>query len=135
MASRDAEIWMWADACAVLARADRMQRQFFQLQQSNVRAPAWEPPVDVLETAQEVLVFVALPGVDVDRVEAVIEDGHLLIGGVRMLPRELQNAVIHRIELPQGRFERRVPLPAGRYSDVRRSSLDGCLLISLHKAA
>jgi HSP20 family molecular chaperone IbpA len=42
--------------------------------------------------------------------------------------------VIHRLELPQGCFERRVPLPSGRYDDVRRTVADGCLIVTLHKA-
>jgi HSP20 family molecular chaperone IbpA len=90
--------------------------------------------VDVLETDSEVLILAALPGVDPDAVETVIEDCALLMSGDRILPRELETAVIHRLELPQGRFERRVPLPPGRYDGVRRVSANGCLLISLHKA-
>ena len=65
------------------------------------------------------LVLVALPGVAADRVAAVIEDGDLLIAGTRVLPPELVTATIHRLELPQGRFERRLRLPAGRYSGGR----------------
>jgi hypothetical protein len=42
--------------------------------------------------------------------------------------------VIHRLELPQGRFERRVPLPGGRYGAVRRAAAQGCVLITLQKA-
>jgi HSP20 family molecular chaperone IbpA len=96
---------------------------------------AWEPPVDVLETEHEVLVLAALPGVDVAKVEAAIEGaGTLVISGQRVLPIELATARIHRLELPQGRFERRVPLPPGRYSNVRRSEAHGCLVISLSKA-
>jgi hypothetical protein len=51
-----------------------------------------------------------------------------------VLPAELRTAIIHRLELPQGRFERRLPLPAGRYSAVRRSMLHGCILITLEKS-
>jgi HSP20 family molecular chaperone IbpA len=125
---------MWSEACEMLARAERMHRQFFQPQRSR-RTPAWEPPVDVLETQREVLVLVALPGVDPDRVQAGIEDGDLVILGSRTIPEALRDAVIHRLELPQGRFERRVALPAGRYDQVRRAAVDGCLLITLRKAA
>jgi hypothetical protein len=39
------------------------------------------------------------------------------------------------MELPQGRFERRVPLPAGRYGAVTRQVWNGCLIINLRKAA
>jgi HSP20 family protein len=130
----DVEVWMWSQACEMLARAERLQRQAFRPQRSLARVPAWEPPLDVLETDTEVLVLVALPGVSSDKVEAVIQDGHLVIAGTRILPPEWRDAVFHRLELPQGRFERRIELPPGRYDKVGRTAGDGCLLISLHKA-
>jgi HSP20 family molecular chaperone IbpA len=105
----------------------------FQPVLSGARPPAWEPPVDVLETEREVLVIVALPGVNADRVEAAIEGPELVLKGTRTLPAELATAVIHRLELPQGRFERRLRLPNGRYNDIRRTSADGCLLVVLKK--
>jgi HSP20 family protein len=124
---------MWSEACAMLMRAERLHREFFRPAGSVSMLPVWEPPVDILETEREVLVLVALPGVSPDRVEAAIDNGDLVIRGVRVLPPELRTAVIHRLELPQGRFERRVRLPAGRYSDVRRAAVDGCLVITLEK--
>lgn len=134
MPTGDPVNWMLSQAIESLARAERMHRQFFQLQRSTeAREPCWEPPIDVLETEREILVFVALPGVDPDQVEAAIEDGTLVVSGRRLLPPELRNAVIHRMELPQGRFERRVPLPSGRYN-VRRFAANGCLVFSLEKA-
>ena len=134
MAARDPDAWMWSEACDLLARAERLQRQFFQLQHSARRQPAWEPPADVIETEREVLVFLALPGVDQEGVEAVIDGAALVVAGNRILPPELRTAVIHRLELPQGRFERRLPLPPGRYASVRRASVNGCLVVSLLKA-
>lgn len=118
----------------MLARAERLHREFFRPVGLAARLPAWEPPVDVLETEREVLVLVALPGVDPDRVEVAVDGSELVFAGTRVLPVELRTAVIHRLELPQGRFERRVRLPAGRYSAVRRSAADGCLLLTLQKA-
>ena len=89
----------------------------------------------MLETDDAVLILAALPGVDVHEVQAVIESGVLVIAGVRVLPEELRTATIHRLELPQGRFERRIELPAGRYESVRRTEVNGCLVISLTKAS
>jgi HSP20 family molecular chaperone IbpA len=126
--------WMWSEACDMLARAERLQREFFRPARSASRLPVWEPPVDVLETEREVLVLMALPGVDSEHVEAAIDKADLVVAGVRILPAELRTAVIHRLELPQGRFERRVRLPAGRYSSVRRATVQGCLVITLQKA-
>ena len=78
--------------------------------------------------------LVAVGSRSLDKAEAVIDGADLVIAGTRVLPSQLRTAVIHRIELPQGRFERRVRLPAGRYRDVRRSAADGCLVITLQKA-
>lgn len=123
--------WMWSEACDMLTRAERMHREFFRPARARM---AWEPPVDVLETEREVLVFMALPGVEQERVEAAIDGSDLVVGGIRVLPAALRTAIIHRLELPQGRFERRVRLPAGRYASVRRAMANGCLLITLEKA-
>jgi HSP20 family molecular chaperone IbpA len=125
---------MWSEACEMLARADRLHRELFRPGRPGAQRPTWEPPVDILETEHAVLVLVALPGVHVDGVEAAIMDGDLLIAGTRILPPELLTATIHRLELPQGHFERRLRLPPGRYSAVERRNADGCLLITLTKA-
>lgn len=126
--------WMWADAVDLLDRVQRLHQQSFAPMRSTGGAIGWEPPADMLETDQEVLVLVALPGVDLEQTEAFIEDGMLVVRGSRILPAELRTAKIHRLELPQGRFERRLPLPGGRYEAVRRSSAHGCLLVTMRKA-
>jgi HSP20 family protein len=126
--------WMWSEAFEMLARAERLHHEFFRPAHSSAGAPAWEPPVDVLETEHEVQILVALPGVDIEGVEAVIDGADLVVAGRRVLPACLRTAVIHRLEIPQGRFERRMRLPPGRYSDIRQGMVNGCLLITLKKA-
>ncbi len=126
--------WMWSEACEMLARAERLHREFFRPVRSAARLPTWEPPVDILETGRQVLVLVALPGVDPDQVEVAIDGGDLVVGGTRVLPAELRTAMIHRLELPQGHFARRVRLPAGRYDGISRSFVHGCLAITMQKS-
>jgi HSP20 family molecular chaperone IbpA len=128
MSTKDPVNWMLAEAIDSLARAERLSQQFFSLRESG-----WEPPIDVLETENEFLIIIALPGVDPDEVEAVIENGTLVISGRRVLPVELRNARIHRLELPQGRFERRIALPVGRYV-VSRFAVNGCVGLRLAKS-
>ena len=60
MARDVARDWMWSEACEMLARAERMHREMFRPAGTQARQPAWEPPVDILETEREVLVLVAL---------------------------------------------------------------------------
>jgi HSP20 family protein len=127
--------WMWSEALQMLARADRLHREVFNAPgPSRSAAPSWEPPVDVLETEDAVLVLVALPGVDPEQVQLAIRNGVLLIAGERVVPPELSTAVIHRLELPQGRFERQVRLPAGTYEQPVSGVADGCLIVKLPKA-
>ena len=132
MSTKDPVNWMLSEAIDQLARAERLHQQFFSLQ-SRAGSPSWEPPIDVLETDSEFLILVALPGVDPEEVEAVIENGTLVISGNRVLPAELRNARIHRLELPQGRFERRIVLPTGRYA-VSRFAVNGCIVLRLAKS-
>lgn len=137
MPPRDPGIWMWAEACEMLDRAERLRRQFFQPGpgRPGARRPSWEPPVDIYETAGEILIAVALPGVGAGQVEIVIDRGVMTVVGDRQIPVEAQAeaALIHRLEIPFGRFERRIPLPPGRLEIGRRELVDGCLLIGLRK--
>ena len=133
--SGDPRNWMWSEALQMLARAERLHREVFNVPgHSRSAVPAWEPPADVLETEDAVLILVALPGVDPEQVKLAIRDGILMIAGARVLPRELRTAIIHRIELPQGRFERQIRLPAGTYEQPVSAVANGCLIVKLPKA-
>lgn len=135
MSSRDPKNWMWADACELLDRAEKIHRQFFQLSFSGNR-PTWQPPVDVYETDTDLVIVIALPGVAADQLRVgVQEDGVLIVSGARALPMEAQAGSILRLEIPHGYFERRIELPRGRFRLVRQEFTDGCLLLGLRKPA
>ena len=135
MSTKDPINWMLSNAIETLARAERLHQQFLNLQPvTGMREPSWQPPIDVLETEREVLILIALPGVDPNEVVAEIDKGTLVISGHRVLPAELRNARILRLELPQGRFERRIPLPFGRYT-ITRFAVNGCVGLRLAKSS
>jgi HSP20 family protein len=133
MSNGDPRNWMWSEALQMLARAERLHREVFTAPRGSRQGAGWEPPTDVLETDDAILVLVALPGVDPEKVELTIRDGGLAMTGERVLPPQLRTARIHRLELPQGRFERHVPLPAGRYETPRTAIANGCLIVELRK--
>lgn len=112
----------------MLARTDRLQREIFW-----PTLTGWEPPVDVLETEAGLLIVVGLPGVRREEMEIVIGNGELLVRGTRHWPTSHRPARVHRIELPHGRFERRLPLPMGAYHLVSQDHADGCLLLTLRR--
>lgn len=133
MVTRDPLAWMWADACEMLDRAERLQRQLFRLQRLSRRSPNWEPPADVFETEGELKVVVLLPGVAPEGVVATLEGGQLLVMGERRLP-ITGPATIHRLEIPYGWFEKRIRLPSEGYRMVASEFSQGCLAIDLRKS-
>jgi HSP20 family molecular chaperone IbpA len=134
MNARDPTLWMWGEALELLERADRLQRQFCQLRSARRAAPTWEPPVDVFETERHVIIVVALPGVMAEQVQLEIEGTGVVVRGQRRLPGPVADALIHRLELPYGVFERRIELPGRALQLLERKHADGCLTITLDKA-
>jgi HSP20 family molecular chaperone IbpA len=127
--SRDPSDWMFGEALELLRRAEQLQSQFFRFGSSA--GARWEPPVDVYERDGEFRILVALPGVDPNHVEVLVENGTLVIHGARPLPQESQAATIRRLEIPHGRFERRIAMPPGEYRLSAKHLENGCLLVRL----
>jgi HSP20 family protein len=119
---------MWSEALAALARSERLHRDVFR-----PTTTGWEPPIDVLETENGLLVVVALPGVRSDEMEIVVGHGDLVVRGTRRWPNLQLPARVHRLELPHGRFERHLPLPPGSYQLVGQEHTDGCLMLTLRR--
>jgi len=123
---------MWVEAVNLLEEADRLHRQYFRLAQGRASGPTWEPPVDIFEAGQQLTVLVALPGVNADHLEVLVEGDTLRVIGERPIPAP-GRAHIHRLEIPYGRFERRIRLPGGRYQINEFSLIDGCLVLDLQR--
>lgn len=132
MTSRHFSGWMWSEALSMLERAERLHRHFF----THAEA-AWEPPIDVIESADGLRVQVALPGVSADAVTVALDPGGIAISAVRPFPCRGDTSRVHRLEIPYGRFERRIGLPLGDpYSPLElaaRSLEDGVLTLLFRK--
>lgn len=131
---RDTKNWMWAEAIALVERAEGLHRQFFHVAYSPARRPSWQPPLDMFETDRDVSIVIALPGVPANQLEVSTDGGVLIVAGNRPLPADARCADIHRLEIPYGRFERRIELPPGRFEFERQEMTHGCLLLRLRKA-
>jgi HSP20 family molecular chaperone IbpA len=126
---RDPKNHMWSEACALLKQAEQLHRQFFEPSRHGAR---WEPPVDIFETERELWIIAALPGVAPEAVHVEIEGPTLVIAGARPLPCKGRTANIVRLEIPYGRFERRIALSA-RLRLTERELCNGCLLLTFSK--
>jgi HSP20 family protein len=143
MASGDWDIVMWQRASDLLQRVERIHRNFLQIaagvqyRSPHGRSPAWEPPVNVVETEESLWVIAALPGVAVDRMNVRLEGRELLIAGERPLPKCCNDGELKIWEIPLGRFERRLTVIEGKdaLSLGEVSLRDGLLIIELRKVS
>jgi HSP20 family molecular chaperone IbpA len=124
---------MWAEACALLERAEQLRRQFFEPARDGAVHARWEPPVDIFETDSELVILAALPGVAPEAVQVEFGSGLLRISGSRTLPTRGRNARIVRLEIPYGGFERRIALQTDRLKLTVRELIDGCLVLTFAK--
>ena len=128
----DPKTKMWAEACALIDRAEQLRRQFFEPARPGATHVRWEPPVDVFETERDVCIIAALPGVAPEDICVEMEGNTLIIVGVRPLPKRGPHAQILRLEIPYGRFERRITL-SPRLELADREVKNGCLVLTLTK--
>ena len=117
---------MWSEALSMLDRAERLQRQFF-----HHASASWEPPVDIIETADELQVHIALPGVAAESIRIVLDPSGLSVSAARPFPCAAEAQNVHRIEIPYGRFERQIGLPLGDL--VGKAFADGVLTLVFKK--
>jgi len=121
---------MWSEALSMLERAERLHRQFFTHAQA-----AWEPPIDIVESPDGLLVQVALPGVAADSITITVDTAGITVSALRPFPCPDATSHVHRIEIPYGRFERHIGLPlADPYAPLAlsdKSLADGVLTLTL----
>jgi HSP20 family protein len=98
------------------------------------RVPAWCPHVDVEEGEKVILVKVDLPGVHVKDLNLTVENGYLILRGVKNEEKEENKKHYHRLERYFGEFYREVLLPVG--ADIEKivaTSLNGVVTITIPK--
>lgn len=130
---------MWRQASDLLEHAERIQRCFLQaalggLQASISHTARWSPAINVVETDRDLWVIFALAGVAARQMEVRLEAGELIVSGHRPLPDCFSNGDLKVLEIPFGRFERRLQLSRDvslSVGEVRQH--EGLLFIQLRK--
>ena len=133
MAAVDPRTLMWTAACEMIDRAERLHRQFFQPIAAPTPELGWEPPIDIAETASEILITVALPGVDPDAMKITLDAEGISVVGFRRPSAVPRGGRVHRLEIPYGKFERRIPMQAARLQLDRSELANGCLTLKFSK--
>ncbi len=98
------------------------------------RRSPWQPPTDVFENETFVIVRVEIAGMNPENFQLKVEGQTLLISGYRDDPDF--GTAYHRLEIPFGRFQVILPLPASIETDhIKAEYHDGFLRIYLPKRA
>jgi HSP20 family protein len=94
----------------------------------------WQPPVDIYEDGESVVIKAELPDIDQKDIEVKIEDNTLTLRGERKQEKDLKKENYHRIERYYGTFQRSFSLPHTiNQEKVKASCERGVLTIILPK--
>jgi HSP20 family protein len=100
----------------------------------ELREGIWQPPVDIFEDENSVVIKAELPGIDQKDIEVRIEDNTLTIRGERRHDEEIRKENYHRVERYYGSFQRSFSLPqVVDQEKVKATSEKGVLTITLPK--
>jgi HSP20 family protein len=100
---------------------DSLQSEFNRLFDSflgnggraDVRARRWVPAMDLVETADSLVLKADLPGLSKDDVSIEVKDGVLTVSGERKAEHEEKADGYYRVERAFGSFSRSLALPQG----------------------
>ena len=102
---------------------------------SDFSTGAWEPPLDIYEQREAYTIVVELPGFDKTQLEVELEGEVLTISGDRAKTVPQGTLHVHQMEIPYGRFTRRVRLPRGIDPDrIQAEYKDGYLLVEVPRS-
>jgi HSP20 family protein len=126
----------FVDASDLQAEMNRLLDSFFgRPARASVLDRVWAPPVDMYQTAEELVMAVELPGVSEKDVSLSITGDVLTLKGERPASAGVKREDFFRAERWLGRFERALPLPIPVQVDkVKAAFRDGILTIRLPKA-
>ena len=123
----------------MMALQDRMNRLFQgpmdrEDEGEDFDSTSWNPPVDIYETKDDIIVNVEVPGILRDLISVEVKDEVLIIQGERPFEKAVDKEQYHRIERAYGKFRRSFILGVQVQIDrIKASYRDGVLEISLPK--
>jgi len=123
------------DDFTALSNAFRnFDRLFSHFAEGDATATPWVPPVDIVETGNDLTVKADLPAVKPEDIEVKFEDGTLIIRGKREFEKKEDVSGYHRIERSYGSFVRAFTLPDSVDPEkVNADYHDGVLTVTVGK--
>jgi len=123
--------------------ADTLATRFAELERLALSIPSvaerlpvfsFAPPTDVIDTERELIVELAVPGVDRGDVRTELSGQRLVVSGA-LNGRYKPEAAYYQVEIPRGPFSRVVELPHAVVGEPRIEVDRGLIKIRVSKAA
>jgi HSP20 family protein len=112
----------------------RFGRFFGKDWENPVDTTVWNPPVDIFETDNHVVIKAELPGFDAKNIEVKLENNVLTLKGERKFEKETKEENYHRVEREYGTFSRSFVMPTAVDAEkVEAEYKDGILNVRLPK--
>jgi HSP20 family protein len=111
------------------ADMNRLFDRFFDSRGGNSgTVRRWVPAMDLVETADALVLRADLPGMTEDDVQIEVKDGVLTVAGERSSEHEDKGEGYHRVERAFGRFSRSLALPQGTDAGKVEAKFDNGVL-------
>ncbi len=95
---------------------------------------SWKPPVDIIETEDEIVVMIEISGIVVDDISVVTDGTVLRFSGIRRGLKCGSRVKYHKVEIQVGKFGRELKLPARvNSSEIEAHYRDGILEVDMKK--
>lgn len=131
MAEKDDNSWLDMDRLGGRLPAARDSLERFA---DRVRATAWTPAADFMETAEAYVFEIELAGVRRGDIDLMLIGSRLEVSGERRSSGEAKGASHHLVERPKGPFSRVFDLPGAVDAERAFASFgDGLLTVTLPK--
>lgn len=122
----------------VTALRKEMDRIFDRIWEPELPSPAvfgeWTPAIDVLETKDELVLKVEVPGIEPKEISVTLAEQVLTIAGEKKFEKEEKDEKFFRMERSMGAFSRSVRLPVPVDSTkVTAAFKNGLLTVTLPK--
>jgi HSP20 family molecular chaperone IbpA len=86
----------------------------YEEQESLSEVINWQPLYNLYTTPANIIVHLEIPGVNLQEVVIYLHSRYMVVTGYRKAPTELagESCIFHSLEIPYGRFSRRIDFPA-----------------------
>ena len=116
------------EVARIQSEINRLFDNLLDLGDEDKAGGSWIPNADILETRDELILRVELPGVDPDKLSLSVHGGNVIIRGEKIRPERNARATVHAAERVYGPFRRVIHLGVPVNTRQAKAALNNGLL-------